>query len=267
MLVLYVFVNSVAAQTFLFQSLPGANPRLGFRYLHPFFNLQDLDLSRWSGVYELSWNTPVSREINLVFAIPYMIMNFETIGYEYSESGVGNIYIGMQYHQAIHATESANTGLGVFIPTASDHVGLQTWGLSQLSALTDNHQFQKYVPDLVTFHANVARHSLIRGGLFFGVQTGAYVTVPTEDEGDTEFFMHYGLSGGIQLRDAAIFAELLGLVIATEDDLDLSERFDHEVAFGIQWLRGLGVFYKLYLDDEYRDAVDGVLGIQLEAGL
>ena len=67
--------------------------------------------------------------------------------------------------------------------------------------------------------------------------------------------------------DFAFFAELLGLSIVSESDMDLGDRFDHEVAFGIQWLRGVGLFYKIYLDEDNREVVSGVLGIKLEGVL
>jgi hypothetical protein len=262
-------VGSVSAQTFCFQSLPKDRPQLGCRFLHPFFDAPDIDLSAVSGIYELYANIPVSPRINLVGSIPFITMKYEypRSEYGYDESGMGNIHIGMQYHPAAGDNRSSNVAFGVFLPTASDELRLSTWELSLLSMFTDNHSFYKYWPDIVTVHGNIATHSMNPGGTLSGTEIGAYFVVPTEGSGDTEVFMRYGLTGGLHHRGFAIFAELLGIAIVTEGDMDFADRFDHEVTFGAQWLRGPGVFYKIYLDEANRDVVSGVLGIKVEVVL
>jgi hypothetical protein len=156
-------------------------------------------------------------------------------------------------------------GFAVFIPTASDKE--DKWTLSALSVLTNNHELQKYLPDMLTLHGNIAYHSMKSEGAIFGIEGGPCLFVPTEDDGDSELLVQYGLMGGARVQDFAIFAELLGLAIVTEGDMEFGDRFDHDLTFGLQWLRGPGVFYKLYLDEDYRDVVDGVVGIKLEVSL
>ena len=257
--------NSAAAQTFLFQSLPKDRPQVGCRYLHPYFDSPGLDITGISGVFDLYGNIPLTPKINLIGSVPFMTMNYETPWAKDEKSDIGNIDIGMQYRLQAADNKSSNLAFGVLIPTASDKVDkLQ---LSLLSILTNNYELQKYLPDMVTLHGNIAYHTIGPTGGIFGIEVGPYIFIPTEDDGDSEMFMHYGLSGGARLHNLAIFGELLGRAIVTEGDMDFGDRFDHVLTVGLQWLPGPGVFYKLYLDEDYRDVVDGVLGIKLELGL
>jgi hypothetical protein len=258
----FLMVGSIQAQTFQFETLPKDRPQIGCRYLHPFFDSPHIDLTAFSGIYELYTNIPLSPRINIVGSIPFMTMDYETSWYKYDEEGIGNIHIAMQYHPAAAENRSSNVAFGVFIPTASDK-----WDLSLLSMFTDNYGFPKYFSDMLTFHGNVVRHSMNPRGTLLGTEMGAYFVIPTEGSGDPELFMRYGLTAGFHHLDFAIFAELLGLAIVSEGDMDFGDRFDHEVTFGINWRRGPGVFYKIYLDEENRDVVSGVLGVKLEGVL
>ena len=120
--------GSLSAQTFGFQSLPKDRPQLGCRYLHPFFDVPDLDMSALSGVYEVYTNVPVSRTINLVGSIPFMTMDYDYTWsefgdaekYRFDESGIGNFHIGMQYHPGAGDNRSSNVAFRVFLPTATD---------------------------------------------------------------------------------------------------------------------------------------------------
>jgi hypothetical protein len=260
--------GSVSAQPFLFQNPPKDRPQIGLRYLHPYFASPNVDFSDISGVYDIYANIPVGSKINVVVSVPIMTMKYETSWYEFDKNGLGNIHIGMQYRSEAAYHQGSNVALGVFLPTASDEHG--KYELSMLSALTNNHELQKYLPDLLTFHCNFAYFGyqpLSSGRTIFGIEAGPYVLIPTGGIGDPELFTHHGLAMGLQLYDFAIIAEVLGLAIVSEDIRNFRDRFDHELAFGLQWVGGVSVFYKVYLDEDNRDVVDGVLGIKIEFGM
>jgi len=80
-------------------------------------------------------------------------------------------------------------------------------------------------------------------------------------------FAHYGVSGGFQFTNVALFAELLGIAIITEDVDDFGDRFTHSIDFGAQ-LTGYsvrpGIFYMIHLDEDLSEDLDGVLGIKVD---
>ena len=135
---------------------------------------------------------------------------------------------------------------------------------------TNFYELQKYLPDVLTLYGNYAFRSSKPGGAIFGFEIGPNFLIPTEDGGDSELFLHYGLTAGFQMTQLAIFAELAGIAIITEDVDDFGDRLSHVIAFGAQWTGSRlrpGVFYKLYLDEDLSDSVDGVLGIKLDVSL
>lgn len=252
--------NTASAQTFILQSLPEDKPKLGFRFLRPDFDW-DVDMSLLSGIYELSFNVPVSSSINLIGSLPFTYVSVED---EDSESGIGNIFFGMQHRLTKSTQYNSNLAVGLFLPTTPD----DKFTLLFINAYTNFHEFPKYTPDILTIYGNFAFRGVRSSGLLFGFEIGPYLYIPTEDDGlDTEFFLHYGLSGGFQVSDFAVLAELIGTVIITEDVDVFSDRFVHSISFGGQWMGSMmrpGIFYKLYLKEELKDWVKGVLGIKLD---
>jgi hypothetical protein len=78
--------------------------------------------------------------------------------------------------------------------------------------------------------------------------------------------LHYGLSAGFQSGCVAIITELVGLAIITEDYDEFSDRFIHAIDFGAAYFSkniSPGVFYKIYLKEDLRELVDGVVGVKV----
>jgi len=255
--------HSVSAQTFLLQSLPENNPQFSLRYLRPNFEA-DVDFSTFSGIYDLSFDLPVSSNLNLIGSLPFTAMDFE--GPE-SESGIGNIYIGFQTRRHPTPERTSSVSFGLFLPTAPD----DKFSLLFVNIYTNLHQQEKYIPDMLTVYGNYAYHSIQPGGVKLGVEFGPQLYVPTDDEGDeSELFVHYGFTGGAQVTHFAIFAELVGLAVITEEADEFGDRFTHSLVFGSQWTEGIvkpGIFYQIYLDEDMEEVVDGVFGIKIETSL
>ena len=255
--------HSVFAQTFLLQNLPENNPQFSLRYLRPNFEA-DVDFSTFSGIYDLSFSLPVSAGFNLVGSLPFSSAGFE--GQE-SESGFGNIYVGLQTRRHPTPERTSSLSFGLFLPTAPD----DKFSLLLVNIFSNLHQQEKYIPDMLTLYGNYAYHRTQPGGVKLGVEFGPQLYVPTDDEGDeSELFIHYGFTGGAQVNHFAIFAEFVGLAIITEEADEFGDRFTHSLAFGAQWTEGVvrpGIFYQIYLDEDMEEVVDGVLGIKIETSL
>ena len=72
------------------------------------------------------------------------------------------------------------------------------------------------------------------------------------------------------MTNVMLGVELEGIVFLSEDIDDFEDRFNHSVAFGAQWTgRNIkpGIYYQIYLKEDFRDYVDGVLGIKVDVEL
>jgi hypothetical protein len=230
--------------------------------LKPYFEA-DVDFSAFSGIYDLYANIPVRSNLNIVSSLPYSTYADD----EESESEVGNLYIGLQMRQASHKNKSSIISFGAFLPTA----GEDDFSINFLSALANYYQLEKYLPNTLTIYGNYSHHIVQSRGGLVNFEIGPNILIPTKDDDDeTELLMHYGISGGFQFTNFAVLAELVGLVIISEDVDDFSDRFIHTLAFGGQWTGSAvrpGIFYKIYLKEDFRDFIDGVLGIKLDVAL
>ncbi|MCU0644172.1 MAG: transporter [bacterium] len=253
--------GSLSAQNFLFQPLPKNTSELGLRFMRPNFERGD-DLSLLSGTYDFYLNIPMNREFNIFASLPFSTFSAED---EDSESGIGNIYIGFQTKPSSGLGSKASLSFGVFLPTATDEMSPAILG-----AYSNYYELQKYVPDMLTVYGNYSFLSNQSRGAIFGVELGPNLFIPTKEGGQVELFAHYGISGGFKLNKIMLSAELTGLAIISEDIDDFADRFIHSLAFGAQWTGGTirpTIFYQIYLDEEYRDFIDGVLGIKFDVSL
>lgn len=259
-LLVILSLQMLSAQTFIFQDQAEDRTKLGLRFLRP--NPADEDnLSTFSGSYDLYINAPLSSRLNLVGSIPFN--SFAAEG-EDSESGIGNVYVGLQTRSDNSAEKGMNLSLSVFLPTASEEKGEAHF----TGVFTNFYEFQRSLPEVLTVYSNFAYHYRQLGGGMLGVEIGPQLIIPTgQDGGDTELFGHYGLAGGVSLAKVAIFAELLGVFIVTEDVEDFGDRFEHFVDFGAQLTGSVvrpGLFYMLPLHNDFQDIIDGTLGIKVD---
>jgi len=253
--------TSVSAQNLLFQTIPKEKPQLGLRFMRPNFDGDD-DLSILSGTYDLYCNIPVSPNLNLVGSLPYSI--FSAKGAD-SKGGIGSIYVGMQTKPTSGSGSFSSLQMGIFLPTATDEFSPMLLGW-----YSNYYEIQKYIPDMLTVYGNFSYSMTHSRGAIFGLEIGPNLFIPTKGDGDVELFAHYGIFGGFKLTSVTFSAELEGLVIISEDIDDFEDRFNHSVAFGAQWTGSNikpGIYYQIYLKEDFRDFVDGVLGIKVDVDL
>jgi len=257
-----ILSGSAAAQTFLFKNIPGERPQIGLRYLRPNFKA-DNEMSTFSGIYDVTLSLPINDRWSIDASLPYTRFSLGEDGD--SESFIGNIYAGMQY---ISKAGNKNTivSFGAYLPTAESDIEFFLYGI-----LTNYEDMFKYYPDAWTLYGNFAYFNIEKGGARLGLEIGPDLLIPTGDaDDDTEFLMHYGLTAGYQGERFMAAVELIGLAMITEDLDDFGDRFAHSISFGASYISphfAPGVFYKLYLRDEFTDLVDGVLGVKLEVTL
>jgi hypothetical protein len=259
-IILVVILSAAAvAQTFMLKSIPGETPQFGLRYLRPNFK-NDSDLSTFSGIYDIRVNLPINERWSIDASLPYTRFAFGED--DDSESYIGNIYAGLQSISR-KGGGSAIVSFGAFFPTAEEDLGHLLFGV-----LTNYENMFKYYPDSWTLTGNFAWFKTSEGGARLGLEAGPDLLVPVGDnDSDTDFLLHYGFTAGYQGKRFLAAAELIGLVVFTGDSDEFSDRFVHSIDFGASYLSrhfAPGIFYKIYLKDEFRDMVDGVLGVSLD---
>jgi hypothetical protein len=259
-IILVVILSGAAvAQTFMLKSIPSDTPQFGLRYLRPNF-ANDNDLSTFSGIYDFRVNLPVDERWSIDASLPYTRFAFGED--DDSESYIGNLYAGLQ---SISRKDggSAIVSFGAFFPTAEEDLGHLLFGV-----LSNYENMFKYYPDAWTVTGNFAWFKTREGGARLGLEAGPDVLIPGGDnDSEAEFLLHYGFTAGYQGKRLLAAAELVGVVWITEDSDEFSDRFVYSIDFGASYLSrhfAPGIFYKIYLKDDFRDLVDGVLGVSLD---
>jgi hypothetical protein len=263
--IIFIFIAGMAfSQTFLFHSLPQNTPTFSLRYLRPDFD-RDTELTLLSGVYDLTFNVPVSPTSNVVGSIPFSsfgVKNSDT------ERNVGNLYLGYQAKLSNTDYKQSVMSLGVFLPTApTENTSANFMGL-----FSNYYQIEKYVPEMLTLYGNYTYRRANADGALFGLEIGPNIFIPTgaDDANESELFLHYGVTGGFQLSQLTIYTELTGIGLLTENDLDAEDRFSHFLALGAHWngkSMHPGIYYEFYLDEEMKEYwhINGVFGLKLDA--
>lgn len=259
-------------QSFLFHSLPKDKPQLELRYMRT-TNERFNELSTFSGIYDISLNVPISSKFNLVGSIP-IVASYSTSSYysgTHGASVVGNIYLGIQTPSASTASKQSILSVGLFLPTAPTSYFSDNLGTS-----TNANDIHKYIQNTLTLHGNYTLYSLSIKNALFGFEIGPDIWFPAGDElfgngdRDVEFLAHYGIVCGLKQGNLTILTEVVGSAIISEDVEDFGERFFHAISFGIHYAAlpvKPGLFYKMYLEEDWREYHGSVIGLKLETAL
>jgi hypothetical protein len=255
------------SQTINLQSLPTDNTHIGLTFDKAFYDGNN-NYSLFSGVFQLFANTPISENLNLYGNIPFINMSYEKDfpfgNYEYSENGLGNIFIGLQTNSDISYNNRTILSFGVFLPTSDEEI-------AYLGARINYYDFQKYIPNSLGLYFNFAFQKLTLNGFNLGFEVGPNVIIPTKGEGrETELLLHYGLNLGYKIKKILLNAEFLGVGIVTEEVDNFEDRLIHQLNFGAQWKGGIVnpiIYYRIYLKEEFRDAIKGVLGLGINVAI
>lgn len=267
-LLVFCSFNFLSAQIFDFRQLPSEKNQFEFMFTKPFIK-GDVDMSFLSGIYQISANIPVSSKLNIIGEIPFIYTNYEVnsffLGnYKYEESGFANIFIGLQTKPSAENDKRSAISFGLYLPTADERIAFQ-------GAVADYYEFQKYLPNTLGLYFNYAYHKSYPNGLRFGFEVGPNISIPTEGNRSGDMLLHYGITGGVEINKMLLInIELGGVAIVTESVDNFSDRFIHLMNFGAAWTEGKvipKIFYKIYLDDIFSEAISGSLGIGVSMSL
>jgi hypothetical protein len=269
--ILFIFIllatpGMLSAQTLNLQTIPSDKKQFGFIFNKAFFS-NNTNMSTLSGVYQLYVNIPVSSKLNIIGNIPYINTSYD-IDYgfgrfSFSEHGFGNIFIGMQTRPNIMENQRSIFTFGLFLPTAAEQA-------SANGLLADYYYFSKYIPNSIGVYFNYAYHHISAEGFNYGLELGPNLLIGTKSNSETELFAHYGASFGYQINKLLLNMEVIGIAIISEDVDNFGDRFVNMINIGAQWRETTvtpKIFYEIYLRDEIRHNVDGVLGIGVNVSI
>ena len=249
--------SAAGAQTFLFEDIPDDEPSIGVTWQRPDID-GDSGLSIMSGVYDFSVNLPINARWSVYGSLPWVRIADD----DESEDYVGNVLAGLKYLKRT-GRKTHVFSAGAYFPTAEEDLGFAIFGM-----VTNGEDLFKYAPNNLTITGNYSYFHAAESGARLGLEIGPDIVIPTGDnEGNTELMAHYGVTAGFQSERLLAAVEVMGVVQLSSEDAEFNDRFLHSVNIGACYLsRHIrpGVFYKIYLKDEWRDLVDGVLGVKIE---
>jgi hypothetical protein len=270
--------GAISAQTIFMNPIPEDKPKISFRFLHPDLK-GEFGPTALSGEYELALSVPLNETINLTASMPtfhqaYDVKFFNdesgnvTVMRRLSENAFGNLFLEIQTRQVLASQVQGSASFGLYLPTAKYEYKYTAAYIDNL--FTNPYEMRANMPKTLVFYGNYAIRMQNPAPVtpILGLEIGPEIYIPTEnlDSRNSEVLFHYGVSFGVKASYVVVQGELLGLFLASESGLDFTDRFDHFAAFGAQATDlpvRPGVFYQLPIDEGYRLAMNGILGVKL----
>jgi hypothetical protein len=131
---------------------------------------------------------------------------------------------------------------------------------------SDVDRLEAFLPKTLPFSGMVNFHQVGPSGLAIRLRGGLSFWVFTDKEAfddDTELFASYSAQIGYESRQGSVMAGFTGRANLTTEDANFSERSVHQFGATASVGMGPGVQFRLPLDEDLKDVLDAVFGIQL----
>ncbi len=220
----------------------------------------DGGISASSGVGFVSLRLPVAPTVVFVGELPFAHAGSE-IG-DVSDNAVGNPYLGVEFHPP---GSSVFWDLGVRAPVAPENNSALFIGV-----LTDQQRWEAFLPNVATVKGAFNFRHRAPTGLVTRLRAGPNIWIPTEEGPEVEVVGSYSWQVGYEAAQVSVLGGLTGQAIITEGDMDLGERTTHQAGAIVTFVAGNvrpGVFFQLPLDEDLRDTVDYVFGLNVSIEL
>ena len=225
-----------------------------------------------SSIWYFSAHFPVGKSgISMFTELPFSYYSDAALSagyYELSDINykflVGNPLIGVE----IRKSGSTTGGYGTFavrLPIADEK---RVFPIIY-AFVTDFDRFDAFLPNQYSIQlGGGGRFDLGAQDYELRFDIGATVMgiIPEDSRFDTELFLKYYGQFWLMFPKVNLNLGLSGIAIITERDLDLSERIEQQLTFGIQLKPGKvrpGAFIRIPLTDELSQSIEFVAGINL----
>jgi hypothetical protein len=275
-----LIAGPAAAQSLLMRDVPRDETRFDLRFMHPHFKGGER-LSALSGVYDLSFDAPVSGRLNLVGRLP--VMRF-TFGEDQRETGFGNVYLGVQTRAAPDDRRALSVAVGIYAPTLDrdkPELGANGW-------IANPYEIEGAIADCLTLRAEVAQRRTFSNGAFVGWEFAASMLFPVKDRSvfspdvalaqppkptppedvrnNVGSHWHGAVGAGLRGQRLTLLAECATEYWVTAPG-GSPNRFYPVLAVGAEylstWVRPT-VFYMFQLDDNLSSVTNASIGVKVE---
>lgn len=236
-------------------------------FLKPFFKEDGFQFL--SGAAFFSGSGPVGNLMRVEADVP-LVRAGQTVGTLPAESSLrlGNPYLGVRIHREGRPLAGY---IGVRLPLASDPTTSIANRAMLVGAISDPDRLEAFLPNVLTVRAGAELRSVSPGGMLIGAKIGPSLLVPTQGDGvDPELFADYGVQGGYEGAAVRATVGITGRLLATESDLNFSERTEHVIAGMVELRRGQvrpSVLIRVPLDRSVREALRATVGFGLAIAL
>ena len=254
LLCLLFFISTLNAQSLFMKDFYDGKNSLSFNYSRLAYENSKSKL--FNGVYKLGYMHPVSSNLAIEGQISYINNSGDTGFYSTSESGIGNIYLGIN---KLTDSGNSNYSLGIYIPTASDNV------LTNPELFVTNYNMGELSNNGVLIRGNYQYQKKYRNGLILGIEAGPDFWIATNDDtkDNFEMFIHAAGKIGYDFGKLKLFGEIGNQFIVTEDPTRFKDRFSTHFGLGAAYNFGnyeIGFNYKNTFDKTATD-VTGSFGV------
>ena len=256
-MVLALLPVTAAAQTIW--TSPDRTNNVTLEWFRPEFDEVD-DLSFFTSGFFFSTRLAINDNVRFVGDLPVAYYDADIEGIE-ADMAIGNPYLGME----VGKLERSLWGeLGLRIPLTPTDNSARSFGF-----FSDYDRCEAFMPDVLSvigvanyqyWHASGFSMRL-RGGPLFLINTDAQ-----EYEDDMEMYAIYSLQGWYDTAQLRFGAGFTGRLIASEKDLDFSERTVHHLGLVLAGkFRRVepGVHFRLPLDENLTDIMNYVFGLNV----
>jgi len=260
-LLILLLVVSINAQTLDMQAIPANKVQIGLNYDKGFYS-DRYDFSTSSGIIGLSLNIPVSSKFNLISYIQFINSSYKINNYYgpalRHESGLGNIFIGLQSNKLPVNNKRSIVTFGVYLPTVWEDAGY-------LGSFANYYYSQQFSQSMAGIYFNYAYHKIVDEGFSWGLELGPNFYISTDRRyRKTNLTIHYGLGAGYSFGDISLRGEFVGMGLLTGSPNTFGDMFAHVLDLGAQWNGTVlkpKIFYRIYLSDRFKYFINGGLGV------
>ncbi len=196
---------------------------------------------------------------NLILSAPFVRYKYGRLD---GKIRAGNICAGLLSFRQDSPGKFSSGMIGIYLPVSRNKKNLDNIN----NMYSDYLHLGKYFPDIAILTANLAYYDYSSERFFLGLELGPDFYI-IRDGGDTNFLLHYGINGGIKKGKMIYSAEFNGAFICTGSLEKFSDRIIPFLSFGAN-LTGSkvlpGVFFQIPLRKNFRDEINGVLGVKLK---
>lgn len=266
------FHPRLLSQSFIVKDVPQKNISVDFRIIHPFYTSPN-ELNTLSGTYDLNLSIPLRGKWNINTLFPLVVYKnkieeqfyYYNYSHTYDKTALGNIYLGLQTIDSTSPDVGRNFSFGVFLPTSSK---TESYNANYFGLLTNYYDLQKYLPETIALYSNIAFRWYLENGIRFGLDVGPQylINISERGSGGNDFFLHYGISAGVDINDFIIKSEFVGILILTGGAENFADSFINFLSLGLGYTNFVvkpSIFYQFNLHEMYDDLSSGSLGMKI----